>query len=109
MSSSLLTRSRTFSDRACASAASSETLELARSARAWTTNSRACRCWRISAAPVGGVIGSYPRPVDIQERHDQARFFGIASDSASGLDVFGTHFGLPEDDHQPEAHDVESA
>src|SRR5208337_1427200 len=53
-------------------------------------------------------MGAIPRPVDIQERHDQARFFGITSDSAGGLDVFGTHLGLPKDDHQAEAHDVES-
>ena len=51
---------------------------------------------------------SVARPVDVEQRDDQAGPVGVASDAAGRLDVLGAGLGLAEYDHQAEAGDVEA-
>src|SRR5262245_53045289 len=54
------------------------------------------------------VMGAIPRLVDVEQRHDKPRPVVITPDAARGLDVLGVGLGLAQNDHQPEARDVES-
>ena len=53
-------------------------------------------------------VRAVARPVDVEQRHDQAGPVGVAADAARRLDVLGAGLGLAEHDHQAQPGDVEA-
>jgi hypothetical protein len=62
------------------------------------------RVIRLKALEVRAVA----RAVNVQQRDHEPRPLVVAADAARGLDVLGSGLRLTENDHQPEARDVES-
>ena len=53
------------------------------------------------------VVGTIPGLVDVQQRHDKTRPAVVTPNTAARLDVLGVGLGLPHDDHQSQARNVE--